>query len=511
MAGLFYPGRVILLIIVCSLVRAFFAFTLELGNDEAYYWLYSLHLQWSYFDHPPMVAVWVNLFTANLALQQYEGLIRLGSIAGCALSTWFIFKTVTLLHTERAGWFAACLFNASFYAGIIAGILIMPDSPQIVFWTFCLWMIARIIVNDRKWINWILFGIAAGLCIMSKVHGAFIWLGLGMYILFKRISWLTKPQLYVAMFLTLVITSPILLWNIQNDFITWRFHSERVTIKQFSFNTKSFLTEFFGQLMFNNPFNVTLILSALIARRKKQVSKCPALPVYNFIALPLALVLLFVSFFRNTLPHWNGPAYIALIPLAAIRLAEINKTSLYPKWLRWSLGSFILFLIAWILVLYYYPGTYGNKNESNLGAGDVTLDRVGWREAGKQFAVLYQDEISKGITPAGAPVVTYKWWGAHIEYYFCRPTGIQMIGMGKVNDLHQYWWLNKWRKDKVNFTAAYCIVASIEKYNVQRQYAGYYRQVDSVTAIQICRNDKPAHYFYVYRLRGWKNQLPPAP
>ena len=30
-----------------------------LANDEAYYWYFSQHLDWGYFDHPPMVAVLV--------------------------------------------------------------------------------------------------------------------------------------------------------------------------------------------------------------------------------------------------------------------------------------------------------------------------------------------------------------------------------------------------------------------------------------------------------------------
>ncbi len=38
----------------------------ELNNDEVYYRLYALKLQWNYFDHPPMIAVLLKLFTFNL-------------------------------------------------------------------------------------------------------------------------------------------------------------------------------------------------------------------------------------------------------------------------------------------------------------------------------------------------------------------------------------------------------------------------------------------------------------
>ena len=33
------------------------AASLGLGNDEAYHYLFAVHRDWSYFDHPPMLAV----------------------------------------------------------------------------------------------------------------------------------------------------------------------------------------------------------------------------------------------------------------------------------------------------------------------------------------------------------------------------------------------------------------------------------------------------------------------
>ena len=39
------------------LFRSFVAFWLYPGFDEAYYYLYSIHLDWSYFDHPVLVAL----------------------------------------------------------------------------------------------------------------------------------------------------------------------------------------------------------------------------------------------------------------------------------------------------------------------------------------------------------------------------------------------------------------------------------------------------------------------
>src|SRR5689334_25127691 len=91
----FYRRRVLLIIFFISLLRLIIAFTVELGNDESYYWFFGQHLKWNYFDHPPMVALWVRSFTFNLSLQNFPGFIRLGSVIGCALSTWFMYKCVS--------------------------------------------------------------------------------------------------------------------------------------------------------------------------------------------------------------------------------------------------------------------------------------------------------------------------------------------------------------------------------------------------------------------------------
>jgi 4-amino-4-deoxy-L-arabinose transferase-like glycosyltransferase len=503
-----YQRRVILLIFCFFILRLFVAFLLELGNDEAYYWTYSKFLKWNYFDHPPMIAYTIRLFTANLLLQDHEIFIRLGSVVGGALSTWFIYKATTCYSSERAGWFAACLYSTSFYAGILAGFHAMPDAPQMVFWTLCLCVLAKISVEDRNWFYWIVFGISAGFCIMSKVHGAFLWFGLGIYALLEKRAWLRMPQLYVSLFLSLLISCPIITWNIQNDFATYLFHSSRVTINQFTINWKAFLEELSGQFFFNNPFHIIILVFALAAMRKNQVLKKESLILFNYIALPLAIVLLIIALFRDTLPHWNGPAYISLIPLGGVFLASIKENSIYTKLLRYGMIGFVAFIIGWPIITKYYPGTYGNKNEIELGAGDVTLDKFGWAYGGEQFAQLYKSEVSKGSIPDGAPLICYKWWGAHVEYYFCRPLGIEMIGLGGMNTLHEYYWTNEEKISKVGIDTTLCIVPSDEYYDVHARYSTYYDKIDSLTTISILRNKLPAHNFYLYRLSGWKGKIP---
>jgi len=491
-----YARKTAILIAFMFLVHGLMAFGLELGNDESYYWMYSQDLKSNYFDHPPMVAILIRIFTLN-GLLDSPGWLRLGALVCSAAATWFLFRALSELHTARAGFYAGLLYNASFYAGVTAGVYIMPDSPQMLFWTLSLWMLVRIHRSERGWTNWLCFGAAAGAAIMSKVHGAFLWGGFGAYILLHRRQWLLLPQLYVAALLTALIISPILYWNIENNFITYRFHSRRVTIDNFEIRMAGILREAIGQLVFNNPVNVVLIGIGLWQWRRIPAAQKPALQLFNWIALPHAGFLLFISLYRDTtLPHWSGPAYITLLPLAALRLAAQHKRRFLPRVLSASLLLFLLVLGGWAGVVHAYPGTYGNQKAGDLGTGDISLDLYGWEEAGTAFQERYAREVAQGRLTPNTPVVASYWWGAHVEYYFCRPGAIPFRAVGPVADIREYYWRNATRTDRPPMDTALCILAADEHYGLPEEY----RKAQLLFRIEAFRGGKPAHAFDVYRL-----------
>jgi hypothetical protein len=95
-----YYQKTGLLIVLGSLLRLWVAASLELGNDEVYYQTYALHLQWNYFDHPPMLALLIRLTTGNLFLNQ-EFFIRLGPVLCAAAGTWLIFISGRRINGAR--------------------------------------------------------------------------------------------------------------------------------------------------------------------------------------------------------------------------------------------------------------------------------------------------------------------------------------------------------------------------------------------------------------------------
>ena len=47
------------LLAVSAIVRGILAAWLEFGNDEVYYWTYALYPDWSHFDHPPTLILYI--------------------------------------------------------------------------------------------------------------------------------------------------------------------------------------------------------------------------------------------------------------------------------------------------------------------------------------------------------------------------------------------------------------------------------------------------------------------
>jgi hypothetical protein len=505
--------KILILISIATLIRCVIAATIGLGNDEVYYVTYAQHLQWNYFDHPPMVALLIRLSTFNLLFTN-AFFIRLGPILLAAINTYLIYDICSKVKNENAGFLAALLFSCSFYSSIIAGVFILPDAPQLFFWVFSISLLIKIvsaIESDKNFnYNILLFGVVAGLCIMSKVHGVFLWIGFGLYILFYKRSLFSNGYLYLSVLISLVIISPILIWNIENHFITYTFHSNRVTLNR-GMNPNSFFREFLGGIFYNNPINYFLIITALIAVWKNKINiSLPVKRLLLLLSLPLIVLLLFISLFRDTLPHWSGPAFLSLILLTACYLTEtvqdLNVNFKLPKLVVISCVFIIIISFTGIGLINYYPGTIGNNKEELLGKGDVTLDMYDWDFFKNEFEKIYDKDIQSRKTKTTF-IINNKWFpGAHIDNYIAQPLHLDFIAIGKLEDIHTYEWLNKYRKKIKIGDDAYFITVSTNYMDPKEQYNIFFEKINPPIIIKQFRNKKPVRNMFVYFLEGYKGE-----
>lgn len=433
---------------------------MALGNDEVYYWTYALNLEWNYFDHPPFVAWLIRLTTANLHLHS-ELPVRFGAIASSAICTIIIFKTGKFLYNSRVGWYAVLLYTSSFYCSIIAGTFILPDSPQMVFWLWSILLLLKItrsINNNQPILNlWYWFGLATGFCMMCKIHGIFLWFAVLLMALFTNRKFFLQKGLYISILISLMVISPVIIWNIQHQFITYTYHSDRVSLFHAGINPLAFGREISGEIFYNNPIVFFLAWISVIGLFRKKHQLKNETWVLLFCALPLIGTLITLSIFRDTLPHWSGPAYTCLIFISAIKLGAFTRSKA-KNILTTAILFFVLVIATGIPVINFYKGSLSpNKETMHFGKGDPTLDLYGWKETGKLIDSVYKKEKDKTIRT----MLITKWFpAAHLDFYAGSKTGLNTYGVGEIFDLHQYYWSNQLKPKLVNGDNAYYIMPS---------------------------------------------------
>lgn len=502
-----FRKNVLLLILFSTIARCCIAFFLEFGNDEVYYWTYAQHLEWNYFDHPPMVALLIRFTTLNLLFQN-EFFVRLGPILCAAINTWMIFLIGTKIKNQQTGWYASLLYVSSFYCSVIAGTFILPDSAQLFFWVWSIYLMTLIIdeSNGNRNRNLLLLGISVGLCIMSKVHGIFLWFGFGLYILFFDRKMLRSVYLYVAILITIIIISPIFFWNLANHFITYSFHGNRVGFFGKHLDTDSFLQQVFGSVFYNNPVNIFLYIISLFAIAKRKSSIPPGyLRLYLLLALPLIIVLLLMSLFNETLPHWSGPAYVSVMLLTAFYFAEKKPaSSKIPRGFAIALGFFFGIVVIGIPLIKFLPAQIGNNDERILGKADVTLDMTGWEQFAINFDSLRKSDVAEARMKENAVLISDNWFpAAHLDYYLGRPLHLNMVVVGKLTDIHHYAWLNKTRPELEKGMDAYFIYPSNYYGPPREELKSRFRQVDDSIIVKQVRSHVFVRNFVIYRMHDY--------
>ena len=511
-----YKKKTLLLISIATLIRCIVACYLELGNDEVYYRMYAQELQWNYFDHPPMVGWLIRITTANLLLGN-EFFIRLGAIVAAAITTWLFFLSGKKLSNEYTGFLAAVIYTATIYGSIIAGTFILPDSPQMVCWAGCLYLLIGITENANiysiKKRNVLLFGFIAGLGMLCKIHTAFLWLGILLYIIFYNRQWLKQPVLYISGIITLLFFYPVIQWNLDNHFVTYLYHSKRVNPAAGGFDINSFLTFAAGQLFYCNPVIFLFIILATVAAFKNNLMVLSSQErLLLFCSLPLIFIATILSFFKNILPHWTGPAYSGLILLTACyftRKPSITglEKRILPKPLMIATALLAVIIVAGVLLINYLPGTLGKKDKVFLGEGDFTLDMYGWTNLKTTFEKIVQTDEQSGLMKSDAVIISNKWFpAAHLDYYVAMPLKKDLIAIGDTNDIHQYAWLNTKRKTLYPGNDAYCIVPSENYFNVSEIYSPLFKVILVPEIIEQIRNGKPCRKFYVYKLKDYSGK-----
>lgn len=407
-------------------IKVLLALNLELSNDEVYYFTYAKLPQLSYFDHAPILGWVLYLFTlgGNIAS---DLLMRLPAILVALFNSYFLLSWLSKRYGNKVGVLAMVLYNTSLYTGFIAGFLILPDSVQLLFYMLALYFAEAVSLHHDKLSNWLGFGLFTGLAILSKYHGIMLWAGMGLYILIKNRKLLLKPHVYASAALSLVFVVPIILWNYNNDFISFTFHESRVGGDN-GINWVSFSQYFIGQVAYMNPMIFLGIAVLLLFKSpKKYVGN-----IHLYLALPLLVVPVIMSLGKSTLPHWSGPAYISLFIFVAINFVH------HTKWVQAiAKSSLILILAVCSLAL----PIINNPLISSKPKKDFTLDLYGFKNLANK---LDQYFLNNDLKKSEVILQNNKWFpGGHLYFYLGEQANYNVKIDGSLKNIHHFDWINQ--------------------------------------------------------------------
>lgn len=320
-------------IITCHLL---FNQSLQLHFDEAYYWVWSKNLQLSYFDHPPMIAYMIKLTTL---FSNKEFFVRLPSVLCATITVIMIYRSSQVLFGQKAADLSVIL---SLAWPILEGVFFITtiDSPLFMFWSITIYCLINGIVLDKR-IYIYLSGIALGLALLSKYTAVLILPGILIYLLLSKThrKLLLNIDIYLALVLAILVSSPVIIWNYQHDWSSFIFQFKHGVSDEKHFNIESFSGYIGAFLGAANPF-ISVPIFVFLWKQRKEILRNDAK-----LFLLSQFLFIFIFFAYNSLykfqeANWAAPAYITGIVFIAGILSNSDI-----KWIhRFAIGLILILL-----------------------------------------------------------------------------------------------------------------------------------------------------------------------
>lgn len=345
---------VVILLISAGILSILFASQTPLTFDETYYWQWSRHLAWGYFDHPPMIAY---LIAAGTRLVGTNPLgVRLVPFILAVALAWVIYRLGRIYwgHSRAGLWSLVPMLTIPLFA--VGGMISTPDTPLLFFWGASVLMVLRALESGR-FFDWVLLGICAGLGLLSKFPMVLLYLSLllAMLAIKRGRRALTGIKPWLALSISLLIALPMIIWEYRHNLQSITFHLKQGFGPVAGANDHITGLHTFGQYLLGQAVVITPLVFALIlyslgrtllhipSNQVNNESLSPA-EIHPFLLIP-ALVTFGVfgvaSFLQNSNPNWAAPAYVTAIPLSGGILAVIiHHRKRLIRWLAYITVGF---------------------------------------------------------------------------------------------------------------------------------------------------------------------------
>ena len=350
---------------IWTLLNVIQAIFVEVHADEAYYWVYSRFLDWGYFDHPPMVALFIKI--GDALLPGTLGL-RLFTVITSTLSVFLLWKIVKP-YAENIKLFI--LLFASVVLFHVYGFITTPDSPLFFFTVLFFYIYQKYVASDQlKWA--FLLALVIACLLYSKYHGILVLF----FTILSNLKLLKRPSFWLIVGIAVLAFLPHIWWQVQNNYPSFYYH---VIDRSAAFYKSKFTTEYLlAQLALAGPLVGWFLYQAAV-RLKAEDAFIRAIKV-NFYGI-------FIFFFFSTLKgrveaHWTLPGMLCLFILAYLFMAKKETPKWFEKLAIVNIALIILIRLILIIpidslmkikVLAYYFGNQIWAEQIHEKAGDAPV------------------------------------------------------------------------------------------------------------------------------------------
>jgi len=236
----------ILLIFAWFLINIIQSLFTEIGNDEAYYWVYSQYPDWGYFDHPPMIALVIKIGTL-LAGNTLIG-VRL-VVMILQLVYLFVLYKLSELKETRENVILFFLVSLSVVMLQAYGFVATPDSVLLFFAVLFLWSYRYYLRSDYSLKGALLMALFMAGLMYSKYHGALVIL----FVFLSNLKLFKKSTFYYSVLSVIVLYIPHILWQVNHDFPSIKYH---LIDRSVGFKWNNIIDYILNQLPVFNPFTL---------------------------------------------------------------------------------------------------------------------------------------------------------------------------------------------------------------------------------------------------------------
>lgn len=489
----------------------------ELMEQEAYYWNYSQHMDFSYLDHPPMVSTLIWIGTALFGTTEFG--VRIGAFLCWFITAFFSYRLTCRIFGRTAALGAVFLISLlPLYFG--AGLIMTPDAPLVAAWSALLYFLYRALVDGRS-TAWVGVGISLGCGMISKYTIVLLGPAIICFMLMDRDArrWFVRVGPYGAVLLVLLIFSPVLIWNYQHEWVSFLFQGGHRVAGKSSFTTHRLagylaviltpagllsVLYFFlrGNHFFKNAVDICRLQNGRYLNRNY-------LFLFLMILSPFSVFFVF-SLTREVKLNWTSPLWLAAVPfIACIAMSVWGKySSKFLKLTHWLWNySLIILLVAFAAGMHYV--TLGFPGISHPSRPFLT----GWSEFSREIdAIVDRAEERTGNRPVVIGMDRYQT-SSGIAFYRTKnstdkPSDQRNRGVKETLGWHMFGWnslMYKYWADPQDFNGRDILVVTSRK---ERLESPYFQkrivQMDPIRSLTVKKGGEAVKQFYTRLVYGYR-------